>query len=176
MPDKPSKLMPSLYGGLIMGAISGLPVLGILNCFCCAGVLLGGFLSVLFYKNELTSTMSPLTNSDAMQLGVFAGLWGALFGTIFHVLTLATVGDVSSGMILNMLRNLNLPPDALEQMEEKMAEGGILSAALVVRHALVSVVIDVLFGLLGGLIGFSMFKPKQTMMNVPPPPPPVTPA
>ena len=31
MPDKPGKLMPALYGGVIMGVISGIPILSIVN-------------------------------------------------------------------------------------------------------------------------------------------------
>ncbi len=50
MPEKPSKLMPALYGGVIMGLISGIPFLNLVNCLCCAGVMLGGFMAVFFTR------------------------------------------------------------------------------------------------------------------------------
>lgn len=174
MPEKPSKITSALYGGLIMGAISGLPVLNIVNCLCCAGILLGGFLSVMFYRNELTPTMPPLTSSDGMQLGALAGVFGALFGSILHVLTLASVGDVTSGIVLDILKNMNLPPEAMDAIEQSIEQSGALTAFVIVKQVLISLVIDPLFGLLGGLIGFNIFKPKTPMMNMPPSPPPAT--
>ncbi len=172
MPEKPSKLTSALYGGLIMGAISGLPVLSIVNCFCCAGILLGGFLSVMFYKNELTPSMPPLTSSDGMQLGALAGLFGALFGTVLHIITLAAVGNVSNEILLNILRNFSLPPEAMNEIEKKIGEQESLTGLAIALSLLYSLIIDPLFGLLGGLIGFNVYKPKTPMMNVPPTPPP----
>jgi hypothetical protein len=172
MPEKPSKLMPALYGGLIMGAISGLPVLSLLNCLCCAGILLGGFLSVMFYKNEFTPAMFPLTSSECMQVGAIAGLFGALFGTLLHLLTLATIGNVSNEMMLEMLRNFHLPQEALDQMERSIEQSAEMTTFSIGISLLTSLIIDPLFGLLGGLIGFSAFKSKQTPMNMPPSQPP----
>jgi hypothetical protein len=169
MPEKPSKVLPALYGGLIMGAISGLPVISIVNCFCCAGILLGGFLSVMFYKNELTPTMSPLTSSDCLQLGALAGVFGAITGTILHVITLLAMGDITSGIMLNIFRNLNLPPEALDQIEERMAASGELAGLSTVISFGTSLLIDPLFGLLGGLIGFNVYKTKGPTPPLPPP-------
>jgi predicted DNA repair protein MutK len=171
MPEKPDKILPALYGGLIIGTISGMPVISIVNCFCCAGVLFGGFMSVMFYKNELTAAMSPLTSSDSIQLGAIAGLFGALFGTILHILTLLAMGNVTGDIILDMLHSLNLPPEAMDQIERSMEQSGELTGFSTAISFVTSLVIDPLFGLLGGLIGYSVFKPKQQMMNVQPPPP-----
>jgi hypothetical protein len=174
MPEKPGKVIPALYGGLIMGVISGLPVISIVNCFCCAGILFGGFVSVMFYKNELTVAMPSLTSSDCVQLGALAGVFGAIFGTVLHILTLLAMGDVSGGIVLDILRNLNLPPEILDQVEEKMGESAQLAGLSTVISLLTSLVIDPLFGLLGGLIGYNVYKPKPQMMNVQPPLPPPT--
>jgi hypothetical protein len=172
MPEKPSKLLPAVYGGLIMGAISGLPVLHLLNCLCCAGILLGGFLGVMFYKNEFAPNMPPLTSSDCIQVGAIAGLFGALFGTILHLLVLATVGNVSNEMVLDIMRNLNLPGDILDRVEQSIQQSDQMSSFAIGMTLVSSLIIDPLFGLLGGLIGFSVFKPKQSPMNMPPSPPP----
>jgi hypothetical protein len=175
MPEKPSKLLPALYGGLIMGAISGLPVISIINCFCCAGILLGGFLSVMFYKNELTPTMPPLSNSDCLQLGAIAGVFGAITGTILHVITLLAVGDMTSGLLMNIFENLKMPPEVMDQMKERMAESSQLAGLSTLISFGTSLLIDPLFGLLGGLIGYNVYKSKGPVQQVPPPPtvPPV---
>ncbi len=174
MLDKPNKVMPALYGGIIMGVISGVPFLNIINCFCCAGILLGGFLSVFFYKNELTQEMSPLTSSDALQIGVLAGLFGAFVGTMINGVLLFSIGNVTGEIVADAVRNLveslgvssQLPPGTLEQLEG--VKNRDFSMLTVVFTFFQSIIIDPLFGLLGGLIGYSVFKPKPSMMNDPP--------
>ena len=171
MPEKPNKLMPALYGGIIMGVISGIPFLNLLNCCCCAGILLGGALAVFFYKNDLKEGMPPLTSGDAIELGALAGVIGAVIGSILTAGFLAVLGNVSGEAIMGVLESFKdrMPPGTLEQMEEKIREGGFSILQLVM-----SLVIDTVFGLLGGLIGFAIFKPKPQMLNVQPPavPPP----
>ena len=163
MPEKPSKLMPALYGGIIIGIISGVPFLSLINCLCCAGVIFGGVMAVFFYKKDLTPEMPPLTNNDALVLGALAGLFGALFGNILAAIFLFTVGNVAGEATYKILMDMydsmgildQMPPEALEQMEQGVMEGELSPVSIVT-----SFVIDPLFGLIGGLIGYAMFKPK----------------
>ncbi len=171
MPEKPNKLMPALYGGIIMGVISGLPFLNFVNCCCCAGVLLGGVLAVFFYKNDLKEGMPPLTSGDAIELGAIAGVIGAVIGSILTAGAFAVVGNVTGDTIIQMLEKYKdqMPPGTLEEAEQKIREGGFSIVQFVM-----SLVIDTVFGLLGGLIGYAIFKPKPQMLNTQPPavPPP----
>jgi hypothetical protein len=175
MPEKPSKLTPALYGGIVMGVISGLPFLNMLNCFCCAGVLLGGFLSVFFYTKDLTPAMSPLTSNDSILLGALAGVFGAIIGTALNAIMLLSVGNVAgealAEILMGVFESMNiagqLPPEAIEQLESLKDVG--FSGVAIIMNFVQSIIIDPLFGLLGGLIGYAVFKPKPTIMNVPPP-------
>jgi hypothetical protein len=171
MPEKPNKLMPALYGGIIMGVISGVPFLNLLNCCCCAGVLLGGALAVFFYKNDLKAGMPPLTSGDAIEVGALAGVIGAIIGSLLTAGFLAGLGNVSGEVLMGFLERFRdqLPPGTLEQAEQKIREGGFSLIQLVI-----SLVVDTVFGLLGGLIGYAIFKPKPQMLNTQPPavPPP----
>ena len=166
MPEKPNKLMPALYGGIIIGVISGIPVLNLLNCCCCAGVLLGGALAVFFYKNDLKEGMPPLTSGDSIELGALAGVIGAVVGSILTAGFMAALGNVSGETIMGILEGFRdqMPPGTLEQVEESIRESGFSILQLVM-----SLVIDTVFGLLGGLIGFAIFKPKPQMLNTQPP-------
>jgi hypothetical protein len=173
MPEKPSKLMPALYGGIIMGAISGIPFLNLVNCLCCAGVILGGFMAVFFYSKDLKPADPPLTNSDGLQLGALAGVFGAIVGVALTVIIHFTLGGITneatSGMIMALYDKLGIlnrmPPEAVEQMQETMR-----SRALSPLTIIPAFIIDPLFGLIGGVIGYSVYKTKGPATPVPPPP------
>jgi hypothetical protein len=175
MPEKPSILMPALFGGIITGVLSGIPFLNFVNCICCAGVLLGGFMAVFFYNKDLVPQMPPLTSQDGLKLGALSGVFGAIIGTIISAALMAVVGNVAGQAMFDMMYNLydstgildQMPPDAIDQMEQGMRDSG-LSATSIIG----SLIIYPIFGLLGGLIGYSVYKPKA---GTPPPAPVVTP-
>ncbi len=176
MPEKPSKLMPALYGGIIMGVISGIPFLNFVNCLCCAGVLFGGFMAVFFYKKDLRPEDPLLTSSDGVQLGALAGVFGGIVGSLLTALLFYTIGNVAGQAMYKGIMSLydslgildKMPPEAVEQMEQGIMEKGLSAVQL-----FLGLVIDVIFGLLGGLIGYAVFKPKAGIV---PPTPPVQPA
>jgi hypothetical protein len=159
MPEKPSKLMPALYGGIIIGLLSGIPYVGLVNCLCCAGIMIGGFLAVFFYKKDLPPDAPPLTNSDALALGALAGLFGALFFNVIDAGFLYTIGNVSAEMMRSVYDKMGvlekMPSEALEKLDNEIA-----NPALSLTTVLTWFVIGPLFGLLGGLIGYAVFKPK----------------
>jgi hypothetical protein len=166
MPEKPGKLMPALYGGIIMGVISGIPFLNFVNCLCCAGIMLGGFMAVFFYKKDLRETDPPLTNADSLQLGALAGVFGAVVGVLLTVIVYFTLGDVAREAMKGMIMKF-VPPEAAEQVEEGFREGGLSPISIILPF-----IIDPLFGLIGGVIGYSVFKSKSPS-PVPPSPPSV---
>jgi hypothetical protein len=159
MPQKPDKFLPALYGGIIMGLLSAIPVLSFVNCLCCAGIMLGGLMAVYFYKKQLTDEMDPMTSSDGLALGVFAGLFGATASVILSGLIFLVAGDINSQLILRILDSSgvlnNMPPDARAQMEQNMGRQGFS-----IINVVASFIISPLFGLLGGLIGYGVFRKK----------------
>ena len=175
MNQKPDKFIPALYGGIIMGLISSIPFLNLVNCLCCAGVLLGGFLAVMFYKKNFTPDSPPFNSADCLAVGAMAGVVGAFVGTILSLIFAAIFGDVARELLLNLLKNssLQLPPDLLDKIEESIREGR--SGFRMVFQFGSSLVIDTIFGLLGGLIGYSILKPKELPPPQMPPPPPMAP-
>ncbi len=172
MQQKPSIVLPALYGGIIIAAISAIPGLNLLNCLCCAGVLLGGALSVFFYKKDLKPEHAPLESGTAIQLGALAGVFGAIIGTAITAAIMAAFGNVSRHVIASFLEGFRdqMPSEAFDQAIRSLENGGLTIVTLVI-----SLVIDTLFGLLGGLIGFAIWKPKPGAATPPPqvPPPPV---
>jgi hypothetical protein len=170
MPNRPGIVLPALYGGIIMGVISAVPGLSLLNCFCCAGIMLGGFLAVFFYKKDLTAGMPLLTSADGVKLGALAGVFGAILSVVLSKLVTAMLGGVDEKMVKDLIESMGLanqfPPGTMEQIEEG------LGAGMGFFQIVVTFVIDPLFGLIGGLIGYSVFREKQVAPPAPPPVPP----
>ncbi len=169
MPEKPGKLMPALYGGVIMGVISGIPILSVVNCFCCAGIMLGGFMAVFFYKKDLTQSSPPLTNGDGLGLGALAGLVGAVVTVILTAVVHLVFGAAMGGgmqKLQDMGLGNQIPPETMKMIQGMMSDKGLIGITFVFH-----LVIDPLFGLIGGLIGYAVFKSKTPQVMPPPPAP-----
>ena len=177
--EKPSKLRSAILGGIIVGAISGIPGLNLLNCCCCAGILLGGAMSVYLYKQEFTDEMPPMESSDALILGIVAGIIGALITTILSTTISLLLGPVETQMMRNFMEKLmqkledrgSLPAGTMDNMrdqfERAIKEGGTIGGIL--RSLIYALILYPIFSMLGGLIGFGIFGRKKP--TIPPQPP-----
>ncbi len=158
MPEKPDKLRPALFGGLTIAIVSTIPVLNFINCFCCAGVILGGLLSVYFYnKSQIgLGDASSLNDGDGIILGLMSGAFGAIIGTIFS----SIIGTNLQQQLEKIMEySSELPPevnDALDMLSQH--QEGI---ALIVLGLFISLIIDCLFGILGGILGVSLLAKKK---------------
>ena len=171
MNPKPDKKIPALYGGILMGLVSAIPFVSFINCFCCAGILAGGFLAVMFYKNNFTPDTPPFTAGDCMTVGVFAGVIGAIVETILSVIFLLIFGNVALEFLMDIIRNSNIqiPAEAMRSLEDAISEKA--NVAHILLNFFFVLLLNSLFGMLGGLIGYNIFKPKQQTMMPPPPAP-----
>jgi len=162
--QKPDKVVPALYGGLIMGVISAIPFVNLINCLCCAGVLLGGFLAVFFYKNNFTPDTPPYTAGDCLAVGALSGVFGALTSLVLSAVIVMLFGDVMREFILRFLEEggFDIPEDVMEELRRMIEKEPTESILL---DLVFSLIIYPIFGLLGGLIGYGVWKPKQPMMG-----------
>ncbi|NOY58804.1 MAG: hypothetical protein GXO75_07705 [Calditrichaeota bacterium] len=155
MEKRPGKLMPSIWGGLLIGFISGVPFLAWLNCSCCIGVMAGGILAAYLYRNDLDPGQ-PMEMSDGAALGLLSGIFGAVIGAILNTFW----GSMSVNFIYKMSQNINSPQlnNWLNQINPIMLERGLF-----IFKFLSDFVIFCIFGLIGGLIGVSIFgKAKES--------------
>lgn len=161
MEPRPDKLMPSLYGGLLIATIWAVPGLNFLNCLCCAGVLLGGFLSVLLYVRGLGPNASELTRADCTDLGIYTGVVSAVAGVVIQYLVMAIFGNVMIEMMMRIVErmHLDLPPEYYEMIETaKSADRSVISFVI---DIVFMGVVNSLFAFLGALIGWRMFRPQS---------------
>ncbi|HLX12012.1 MAG TPA: hypothetical protein VKS81_04285 [Bacteroidota bacterium] len=168
MIPKPGKEIPALYGGIVIGIISVAPVLDLLNCLCCAGTILGGISAVTFYKNRFTPETPPFTSNDCMVVGGLAGMIGAVISTMLSTIILSMFKDTFLST-LNQYREY-VPGSTIDQMAAMLEHG--IPTFLVIVALLSNFVIDILFGAIGGLIAYQMYKPKGYPLYPPPGSPP----
>jgi len=165
MNPKPDKLMPSLYGGLLIATIVTVPGLNLINGFCCAGIIVGGFLSVVLYQRKITAETSPLILNDCLQLGLYSGIISSFISALISFLVEIFFGKVQIELMMELVTkfaqqaNAELPQWFYEAMDEAMkATPNALSAVLT---GFIQVVPFSIFSILGALIGWNVFKPKS---------------
>lgn len=135
--------MTALIAGALMGVLSSIPGVSLVNCLLCGWLWLGGIFAVWYYKRSYAGIVTP---GDGALLGAAAGLIGAVVGTI-----LGAVIGASATMA------------QLTQAGEMLGETGDAVIALMaggvgtVIMFFFNLVFYVGFGALGGLIGASMF-------------------
>jgi len=179
MLDKPSKWRSALFGGIAIGLISGIPVINLVNCCCCAGILGGGVFTYYLYREEHTEGMVPLESSDGLILGIMAGLIGAFVQAVIHgFLILLFAGAQEQlmrsimGKILDRLESSgSFPSDALDQMRDQIENSMKESNTMwgVMLSLFTSLIINPIFAMLGGLLGYAIFKSKKPQQTLPTP-------
>lgn len=160
MEGKPSKLNPALIGGCIIGFLSSIPIINMGNCLCCMWVLLGGFTAAYLYKRRLPPE-SELETGDAALTGLLAGIFGALFGTFLSYVFMAIGGINPSERILQRLMESrsDLSPE-VEELLDSLEGVESMNPFFVMIMLFFSLIIDAIFGTLGGLLGAALLKKK----------------
>jgi len=171
MLEKPKKFRAALIGGLAIGAISGIPGLSLINCCCCAGILLGGILALYLYRQEFTDEMPPLESSDALIIGIMAGIVGAVAATLIGTFLTLLFGSVEEQLVGGFLDRLlqkleqrgGIPPEAFDELRDQLkrsfAEARTLGGIL--RGLVFALILYPIFSMLGALIGFGIWGRKK---------------
>ena len=154
MEEKPDKLRPALIGGALIGIVSAIPIINWINCFCCAGVIIGGILAVHLYNKKLVGF--ELTSSDGVTIGLMAGAAGALISTI---LTSMITGGIKRQIDRILEYSAEMPPEVEDALLRIQEMGGEMFFVIV--GLIFSVIIFSIFGIIGGLISVSIFKKRQ---------------
>ncbi len=144
---------PALLGGLLIGALSSLPLISAANLCCCLWVVAGGVLTTyLAQQNRET----PLETSEAVVEGLLAGLIGAVLTVLVSYAMLSWTGPLWQDQVRSQIEsNPDLPPQAREWVLRLLNTQGVALIQLVVTVPLYAI-----FGMLGSLLGLAFFKKK----------------
>jgi hypothetical protein len=161
MEGKPSKLVPALIGGSIMGVLSSVPIINLGNCLCCMWVIVGGGVGAYFYWRELTPDAEFPAGEGAL-VGLLSGIFGALFGTLIGYFFIAATGanwfqQIMEGIIES---GEDVPPE-FEDLMETFQEEGFYSSFFIFIDLFVKLILNSIFGTLGGIIGAAILRKRK---------------
>jgi hypothetical protein len=144
-------LIASAVGALATTVIVSIPFVNFLVCLVCLPLWGGPLLATWIYKRQ--TGIMPMNH--AITVGVVTGVFAAVLSFLVGL----ALGPATSAFLVNMLQSY---------MPAGSAPLGPVSATPTVGSLFFGILLDVVFGLIGGLIGGSLFKDK-----VMPPAPPV---
>ena len=174
------KIKAAVIGGAVMNATSVIPYLSMINCACCAGIMLGGLAAVYFYLRDQPKDDPPLETKYGVILGAFAGIFGAIFETtITSIIISMYSADYFQGVldefqrsIENMETNgqavpeiLNSVKDAFTAFVNEIKNNGF-SPVLTLLMLVFNSFKDIIFGLLGGLIGVYVLQKRTKQADM----------
>lgn len=166
-----SKFQPALYGGLVLGVLSALPIISLGNVCCCLWVLAGGAVAAyVLQANQPT----PITPGDGATVGLLAGVIGSVVQLVLSIPIGMVMGPIQGRVFERVLENARDMPDNVRPLLDALRHGGfsVLGAIL---GFFVFLVIAVVFSTIGGLIGAAVFRKKDAFVppdlppNLPPP-------
>ncbi len=157
-----NKLKPALIGGVLLGLLSAIPVVNLVNICCCLWALIGGLLaSYLYIKNSPV----PARAGDGAILGALAGLVGAVIVVVIGIPISIIAGGITRELLIRLIENVN--PGQAEAIRIQMEAGSTIAGAIV--NGIILAVLLVIFSTIGGLLGVPIFEKRKG--PIPPPPP-----
>lgn len=167
-----NKFQPALIGGLILGVLSSLPFVNYGNVLCCLWVVLGGAVATYLY---IKKSPTPVQLGEGALIGVLAGVIGFVIQIVVGIPLRILTGDPLTKAILEKVAEMDpvKGEEALRQYE-RLTNAPFTDqlAAAFTPFLLVSLVVVVIFAMLGGLVAVPLFEKRKGVQAPPPLPPP----
>jgi len=150
--QRPGMFVPALIGGALAGVLSGIPIV---NCLCCLWIIGGAILaSYLLCKDSSVS----LSAGDGAIVGALAGIIAAVVDTIISIPFEALNSRFFQRIVETLREYAEDMPYDWETWIDKSNIG--TTTTMMFLGLLFSVVVFTIFGVLGGIIGISIFGKK----------------
>jgi len=148
--DNQRIIAAGFVGGLVAAAMNSIPILNFINCFCCAGIMLGGAVALVYYDRSFT-VREYINPATAITIGITTGLFGAFISLGIDYMIYLNFGHWEIEFMYDILEAMEEVPSALEEMIyelEQELEGGFIWGSILFRNLLLMP----LFCLIGALI------------------------
>lgn len=141
--------------GSAVVAVLSTSYLGLINCLCCAGVIIGAMVAVWHYTN--TNELTIPTGEGAV-MGLIAAVVGTVVAFVLNMI-LTSMGLGLEAAIQEFVLDRfgdQMSPEQLADMEEQFEASSSLGARLV--NGVIGLAVSSVFGAIGGALGASLFK------------------
>lgn len=164
-----NKLQPALIGGVVLGLLSAIPFVNILNVCCCAWAIIGGALAAFMY---VKSSPTQVRIGEGAGLGAISGVIGSFINWIVGIPLSFLVSNTVYGILVKIMASVD--PRQAEEMRRQFEQAQNLPFTAQIPSILLGAVISLalltIFSTLGGIIGVAIFE-KRKDGDVPPAPP-----
>lgn len=145
---------PALVGGLIVGVLSALPIISVVNLCCCLWVVSGGVVAAYTLQQNRET---PLTMGDGAVVGLLAGLVGAFVYLAVSIPVTILIAPMERALMQRVLENsATMPPGFRDYVGTYIGGDVRLALGFIFMLSVGSV-----FSTLGGLLGAVIFGKKQ---------------
>lgn len=158
-----NKLKPAIIGGVVVGLLSAIPFVNLLNICCCLWAIIGGVLASYLY---IKASPTPVKPGDGAVLGVLSGVVGALIYIVIGIPLSILVGATMVSLVSRMMESVN--PSQAELMRQQMEAGQTIVGAIL--RGIFTAFLLVVFATIGGLLGVPIFEKRKAAADIPPPP------
>jgi hypothetical protein len=166
-----NKLRSAIIGGVVIGLLSGLPYVRLGNVICCLWIIVGGaFASYLYIKKSSV----PVNVGEGALVGAVAGAIGLGVEIVVGLPLTILMGYPELKFLVGLMERVDA--GKAEEYRHRIEELTSFSFSEQFVHSvfswgtLLSLLLTVVFALIGGLIAVPLFE-KRKDEAVPPPPP-----
>jgi hypothetical protein len=166
------KLRSAIIGGVVIGLLSGIPYVRLGNIICCLWIVLGGaFAAYLYIKKSPT----PVNVGEGALVGAIAGAIGMVVEIVVGLPLTILTGYPELKFLVGLMERVD--PAKAEAYRRQMEDMASFSFSEQLFHSvfswgtLLSLLLTVIFALIGGLIAVPLFEKRKDNAGPPPPPP-----
>jgi hypothetical protein len=148
--DNQRIMAAGFVGGLVAAALNSIPILNFINCFCCAGIMLGGAVALIYYDRSFT-VREYINPATAVTVGITAGLFGAFISLGIDYVIYINFGHWELDFMYDILDAIEEVPPAIEEMLyelEQDLQAGVIWGSLLFRN----LILMPIFCLIGAVI------------------------
>ena len=160
--DNQKLINAGIMGGAVAAIFNATPVLSLVNCFCCAGVITGGAFGMLYYDRSQEERLY-FGPAMAITVGLVSGIFGAFFSLFIEWAIYHVFGDWQLEMVNKLIENMDEVPDYIyelvQEMEDRLSYGFMWTFALI-RNLLIIPVFS-----MGGALLMRAFLIKNRMVE-----------
>lgn len=120
--------------------------------------------------------MIPLEASDGLILGIMAGVIGAFVQAVLHGFLILVFAGAQEEFMREFMEKLvdrlaqsgGVPSDALDQLRDQIEKSMKESNTMwgVMLNLFMSLIVYPIFAMLGGLLGYGIFRPKKPQQTL----------